>query len=304
MSQTTRTINYTKWGFILGTPIAFLAFVATAATVPEFRCSIDKTAAICSEQRNVELYTQTEEGESLAGVKIQFIAKSAPEVQYTDNNGYAKVKISTKGDVGVYLSKTGYPPQNFTINLENDQSTTRIIRLSKSGQPIIEGSSPISPTPTPTPSPPSTPPSSPSTTSTSPVPSTAATTEVQCEDVSGNGNYVYGYNQLITVGKRTEQPSSRFEITGTQPKSFTCKIIKNSGEIKLAYGLPDNSELNSASVKIYVDGVLKKNLDLGRGKAIRESLDIKGASGYTIDFEVVPKNSTLSGYVYNLLPKL
>ena len=301
MSQNPQKINYTKWAFILGTPIAFMALVATAATVPEFRCTIDKTATICSEQRqNVELYTQTEEGEYLADVKIIFTAKGAPEFQYTDNSGYAKVKIPTKGDVRVNLSKTGYPPQNFTINLENEQTTTRTIRLSKSGQPIIEGSSPISPTLTPTP-----PPSTSTSTSTSPVPPTptATTTEVKCEDVSRNGNNDYDYNNLISVAKRPEQPSSYFQLSASLPKSFACKIINNSGEIKLAYGLPDNSSLTRVSVKIYVDGILRKDLVFGRGQAIRESLDIKGGSGYTINFEVVPKNAEFSGDVYNLLPK-
>lgn len=274
-----------------------MALVATAATVPEFRCSIDKTAAVCSEQRqNVELYTQTEEGEYLAGVKIQFSTQGPPEVKYTENSGYAKVKIPTKGDVHVNLTKAGYPTQNFTINLENDQSTTRIIRLSKSGQPIIEGSSPISPTVTPSPSP------SPSPSSVPPTP-TATTTEVKCEDVSRNGNNDYDYNNLISVAKRPEQPSSYFQLAASLPKSFACKIINNSGEIKLAYGLPDNSSLTRVSVKIYVDGILRKDLVFGRGQAIRESLDIKGASGYTINFEVVPKNAEFSGDVYNLLPK-
>lgn len=300
MSQSSQKINYTKWGFILGTPIAFMALIATAATVPELRCAIDKTAAVCSEQRrDVELYTQTEEGEYLADVKIIFSAKGPPEFKYTDNSGYAKVNIPTKGDVSVNLTKVGYPTQNFTINLENEQSTTRTIRFSKSGQPIIEGLPPISPPSPPPSSSPSSPPSPPR--SSPPSSPLATTTEVQCQDL--NGEPTYDYDRLISVGKRTEQPSSSFKIWGTQPKSFTCKIIKNSGEVKLAYGLPDNSELNRVSVKMYVDGVLKKNLELGRGQAIRESLNITGASGYTIDFEVVPKNSTFSDYVYNLLPK-
>ncbi|MEG4912437.1 hypothetical protein [Microcoleus sp. B7-D4] len=299
MSPTTRTINYTKWGFILGTPIAFFAFVATAATVPEFRCSIDKTAALCSEQRqNIELYTQSEAGEYLADVKIIFTAKGPPETQYTDNNGYVKLRIPTKGDVRVNLSKVGYPTQNFTINLENDQSITRIIRFTKSGQPIIEASSPTSQSPSSLPSPSSS--SSPS--SVPPTP-TATTTEVKCEDVSRNGNNDYDYDNLISVAKRTEQPSSYFQLSASRPKSFACKIINNSGEIKLAYGLPDNSNLTRVSVKIYVDGIIRKDLVFGRGQAIRESLDIKGASGYTINFEVVPKNAEFSGDVYNLLPK-
>lgn len=302
MSQTTRTINYTKWGFILGTPIAFFALVATAATVPEFRCTIDKTAAVCSEKQEIALIIETENGASLSGVKIQFIALFVPEVQYTDNNGYVRVMIPSKGEVRVKLSHRDYPPQDVTINLENDQRKIRNIRLSKSGQAKIEGSSSLLSKVIPTPSPSSSSSSSPSSITVPPTP-TATTTEVKCEDVSRNGNNDYDYNNLISVAKRPEQPSSYFQLAASLPKSFACKIINNSGEIKLAYGLPDNSSLTRVSVKIYVDGILRKDLVFGRGQAIRESLDIKGASGYTINFEVVPKNAEFSGDVYNLLPK-
>lgn len=221
--------------------------------------------------------------------EIQFIAKGAPEVQYTDNNGYAKVGIPSKGDVRVNLSKSGYPAQDFIINLENDQTTTRIIRFSQSGQPKIEPSSPpLSVTPT--------------LPSSSPVglpKSTPITNEFQCEKVYGYS--AENYNRLISVGKRTEEPKSRFFIATSEPSSSTCKIIKNSGEIKLAYGLPDNSSLTRVSVKIYLDGQLRKTFDFGRGQAIRESIDITGASGYTIDFEVVPRNTNVRDYVYRLL---
>ena len=291
MSQNSRKFNYTKWGFILGTPIAFLGAIATAITVPEVRCIIDKNAAVCSEQRQtIELITQTEVGESLAGVKIQFIAKGAPEVQYTDNNGYGKVRIPSKGDVRVNLSKSGYPAQDFTINLENDQTTTRIIRFNQSGQPKIEASS--SPLPT-----------IPSLPSSSPAVSpkyTPITNEFQCEKVYGNS--AENYDNLITIGKRTEEPTSRFGITASYPRSITCKIIKNPGEIKLAYGLPDNSRLTRVSVKIYLDGQLRKTLNFGRGEAIRESIDITGASGYTIDFAVISPKDYSGDYIY-MLPK-
>jgi hypothetical protein len=130
---------------------------------------------------------------------------------------------------------------------------------------------------------------------------TPITNELHCQKMYGTS--ASKYDKLITVGKRTEEPRSRFVVSASKPRSVTCKIIKNSGEIKLAYGLPDNSKLTHVSVKIYVDGVLRKNLDFGRGQAIRESLDVKNASGYTIDFEVVPKNAYFSDYVYNLLPK-
>lgn len=100
--------------------------------------SLCYTPARHNPQKDVELNVQTQTGESLAGVKMQFIAaKGAPEIQYTDSNGYAKVQIPSQGDVRVTLSKEGYPTQDFTINLTSDQSTTRTIRLNQIGQPKV-----------------------------------------------------------------------------------------------------------------------------------------------------------------------
>ncbi|MEG5039053.1 MULTISPECIES: hypothetical protein [unclassified Microcoleus] len=295
MTQKSPKINYTKWAFVLGTPIAFMGLIATVFTVPGFRDIIyPKSATSPEKTQEVELITQTELGEPLDGVRIQFIAVGAPPVKYTDSNGYAKVTISSKGDVSVNLTKAGYPPQNFTINLNNEQKITQTIRFSPSGKPIIDELSPALPTVKPTPSPPFS----------GSGPSTPTATEVKCEDVSKNGNPDYDTDNLISVAKRTEQPSSAFRLSASESKSYACKIINNSGEIKLAYGLPDNSRLSRVSIKIYVDGTLRKDLIFGRGQAIRESLDIKGASEYTIHFEVGPKNAEFSqDSVYNLLPK-
>ncbi|MBD2501171.1 pentapeptide repeat-containing protein [Anabaena azotica] len=130
---------------MIGTPIAIAGTIATVVTVPEFRCSVGlKSEACVVPKAIVELITQKETGEALDGVKIQFISQGAPEVQYTDNNGYAKVILPSKGDVYVNLSKQNYPPQNFTINLENEQTRTRIIKFQQSGKPDVQ---PISSTP-------------------------------------------------------------------------------------------------------------------------------------------------------------
>ena len=125
----------------------------------------------------------------------------------------------------------------------------------------------------------------------------------QCQLISGSP--AYNYDKLITIGKRTEEPKSSFLISYSSPRSITCKIIDNPGEITFAYGLPDNSKLIRVSVKIYVDGELRKTLYFGRGEAIRESIDITGASGYTIDYQVIlPKGSSTAeqDYIY-MLPK-
>ncbi|MEG3862847.1 hypothetical protein [Microcoleus sp. herbarium12] len=138
-----------------------------------------------------------------------------------------------------------------------------------------------------------------------PKPTTRTTEEFRCQLIYGNK--AENSDNLITIGKRTEEPTSRFKIYYSDPRSITCKIINNPGELKLAYGLPDNSKLIRVSVKIYVDGELRKTLDFGRGEAIRESIDITGASGYTIDYKVIlPKEQgfVIGGdyYIY-FLPK-
>lgn len=136
-----------------------------------------------------------------------------------------------------------------------------------------------------------------------PKPTTRTTEGFRCQLMYGNK--AEKFDNLITIGKRTEEPTSRFDIRSSNPRSITCKIINNPGELKLAYGLPDNSNLIRVSVKIYVDGELIKTLDFGRGEAIRESIDITGASGYTIDYKVIlPKNTSLGEFHYiYVLPK-
>ena len=127
-----------KYNQILSILAIIIGVISVGATVPEIRCRISWDSKVCGvTQKEVELITQTSIGESLAGVKIQFIAQGAPEVQYTDNNGYAKVRIPSKGDVRVNLSKSGYPSQNFNINLETEPNISRIIRFDSSDQPEV-----------------------------------------------------------------------------------------------------------------------------------------------------------------------
>ncbi|WP_341527905.1 pentapeptide repeat-containing protein [Nostoc sp. UHCC 0302] len=139
MAQNKKKFNFTKWGFVLGTPIAIAGAIATVVTVPEFRCSVGLKAETCVVPKAVvQLITLKETGEPLDGVRIQFISQGAPEIQWTNNAGYAKVQIPSKGDVDLILSKENYPTQNFTINLENEQTTTRQIRFKASGVPEVK----------------------------------------------------------------------------------------------------------------------------------------------------------------------
>ena len=132
-------VNYKKWSLVIAAISAAAAVAAVVIKFPAVSCASGLNPGACRAQlREAELITQSETGEPLSNVKVQVIAKGAPEVQYTDNNGYIKVQIPSEGDVRVNLTKDGYPSQDFNLNVENSPSTVRIVRFSESGQPDIE----------------------------------------------------------------------------------------------------------------------------------------------------------------------
>jgi hypothetical protein len=161
-----------------------------------------------------------ETGESLSGVKIQFIAKGAPEIHYTDNNGYAKVQIPSRGDVRVNLSKPGHPIQDFTINLANEQDTVRIIRFTQSGQPEVQPVSSLPPSPTPDPSP-----IPPSSVIPKPIPSPTSSSSSSQEQEG----FLF---QLVDCDKRSDQLFvCDLEIKNLQENSRELTLSTNGSRI-------------------------------------------------------------------------
>jgi Carboxypeptidase regulatory-like domain len=139
--QTTKnkkTINYTKWAFLLGTPIALISALAALIVVPEIRCSVGWKASCPVQKQPISIVMQDESGTVISGVRVQVISQGIPEVQTTDNNGFVQVQIPNKGIIVVNISKVGYPTQNITIDLENEQSTTRRVTLGKSGSVQVQ----------------------------------------------------------------------------------------------------------------------------------------------------------------------
>jgi Carboxypeptidase regulatory-like domain len=133
-----KAINYTKWAFFLGTPITLISALAAVIVVPEIRCSIGWKASCPIQKQPISIIIQDESGTVIPGVRVQVISQGIPEVQTTDNNGLVQVQIPNKGIIVVNISKVGYPTQNITIDLENEQSTTRIVTLSKSGSVQVQ----------------------------------------------------------------------------------------------------------------------------------------------------------------------
>jgi hypothetical protein len=244
MSKSPKKFNYTKWSFIIGSLTAIAGAIATVIAVPDIGCKVGWNSAACVVPRQeIDLITQSETGESLAGVKIQFIAKGAPEVQFTDSNGYAKVQIPSEGDVRINLSKTGYPVQDFIINLENAQSTVRVIRFSSSGQPEVQE---VETTPTPIATPTLT-----LTPTTTPTPTANLPNQANVQDFLFvlEGCYRSGQNidcQLVINNQGEDR--RKLELFGNNGTSNTQCVIFADGNryVAGATELADQSGINVA----------------------------------------------------------
>lgn len=221
MSRNPKGINYGKWSVILGIPIALFGSIAAIVAVPDIGCRVGLNLPSCAVPlKEVELFTQAETGEFLAGVKIQFMAKGAPEFQYSDNNGYAKVQIPSRGDVRVNLNKAGYPVQEFSINLENPQPPVRLIRFSQSGQPKVEqvASTPVPVPPVPSPIP---------TTSPTPTPSANSPTTTSTQSYEGI------LFQLKGCRKENETLKCEFLVTDQKQNRTLYMYAKSSNSSRI-----------------------------------------------------------------------
>jgi hypothetical protein len=122
--------------------------------------------------------------------------------------------------------------------------------------------------------------------------------------ISANGNYPEVINRdsldsTISVGRRPFRVFRRFNLLGYNA-SFqgTCRILRHpsSEKVRVGFGIPDNSNLGSARVSIYVDGQEKASGVLVTGQARAFTADIAGASSYAV--VVKPLNG--DGYIYSI----
>ncbi len=146
MTKNNKKINYSLLSIVVAITGVVIAALANYKKIIEIFIPIPIS-------KEVKLYSLAESGEPLAGVKVFVVGDGAPENQYTDSNGYVKLKISSQGDVRVKLSKKDCPSKDLIINLDNDQNIVREIRFDKSCQteirsiPISSKSSPSTPSP-------------------------------------------------------------------------------------------------------------------------------------------------------------
>lgn len=279
-----------KWTIYLGILISIIA-IGASVTTPEVRKVFGIETNQSSndyEMKEVELTVQTDSKEPLLDVNVEFKSQGPPGTIFTDSNGYAKIKIPTTTDVQVTLRKEGFTTNSYVIDLKKDPILTRTYMLKKTSS-LTSQTSPDQPASVPTPAA--------TEASLTPFSPPSAKLEVECKPFLF---YPDGeYKDIISVANKAEQPLSRFFVNKDVAKSLVCKIQQNSDHLLIAYGLPDDSVLNRILVKVYVDGNLRKSVNVSRGQALREKIDVKGASGYKLEFSM-PDKSNNGDYVYTL----
>lgn len=286
-----------KWNIYIGSLTIILSIIAIAVAVatPEVRCRLGLETNQCpkdSEMKKVDLIVQNESQQPLSSVNVEFKSQGPLEPVLTDANGYAQINIPSTTDVQITLRKDGFETISYRIDLKKDTGLTRTYRLKSTSSSTTptppDGPTALSPSPTP---------GEPSPTPLSPI--SAKPPKVECKTFGGTLASEGEYTEIIPVADKAEKPVSRLYVTSNNPRLVVCQIQKSFGKLPLAYALPENSELDSIVAKVYIDGKLLKNIDLNRGQAWREKIDIKDASTYKLEFSVSDK-SDKSDYIYAL----
>ena len=132
MQYITKKSKYTLAFILL---ISIPMFIITSCTTTQNKeRQIDSVEPIVKQEKLFEFTTETKSGVPLKDVIVTVNASGAPEIAYSDENGYVKVKIPSEGDVRINLKKEGYETQTITVNLNTQQSINRRYRLREINQ--------------------------------------------------------------------------------------------------------------------------------------------------------------------------
>jgi hypothetical protein len=111
----------------------FLVFVAIGLAVAGLLNFSDLFSAFNKEKMNelieVQLLVETAESQPISNVEVRFTTKGAPDTKYTNTSGYAQIKIPSRDDVDITLTKEGYETLTETINLKTDPDRNKKFRL-------------------------------------------------------------------------------------------------------------------------------------------------------------------------------
>ncbi len=276
-----------RLSFIIASILIPTTAIIVGLTNKEIRCfaRLDAEEVCQSNFIEADLIVQSDKLQPIEGANVQFILKGV-EARKTDSNGYVRIRIPSRKDVEVVLSKEGFQTIHQVINLAVDSQRTRIYQLNA----VSSQSSPSSPNPS----------NSPSVTDSS-LPSPSDIDSVPSSSFSASCTLVKGYaaqqtSEDISVGLRPIKPASTFLITKDAPRSVACRITQNSGVLKSTFAIPDNSTLLKVAIKFYLNGQFVKSLDLARGEVKAINLDTSKSDSYAVSYEVIASNN--ADYIY------
>jgi hypothetical protein len=109
--------------------------IFTAITNQEIRCflSLDSGQVCLSGFTKVKLVVRNKKYEPIQGVEVRFLAQGAPDVKYTDSNGFSDIQIPSREDIEITLLKDGFETLNQVVNVGNSpDDRTRTFQLKES----------------------------------------------------------------------------------------------------------------------------------------------------------------------------
>ena len=137
--------------------IAAVIGIAASIAAPEIRCRLRLNSdPICSSEFvKVKLVVRDKKYEPIQGVEVRFLAQGAPDVKYTDSNGFSDIQIPAREDIEVTLIQDGFEPLNQVVNVGNSpDDRTRTFQLKETSledqptpDPLISDVSPTIPAP-------------------------------------------------------------------------------------------------------------------------------------------------------------
>jgi hypothetical protein len=121
----------------------------------------------------------------------------------------------------------------------------------------------------------------------------------KCVKVDGEGSYAIGQDEsesTVSVGRNALKVWGKVYISPRTPYGETCSVeVHPSDEkIRLAFAIPDNSNLDNMRISIYVDGQQRISKIISRSQVGRYTIDITGANSYA--YTLQPLNG--DGRVY------
>ncbi|WP_414754236.1 hypothetical protein [Anabaena sp. CCY 9910] len=118
--------------FVIVSFLILITAIITAITNQKLRCffKLDSGQICLSGFVEVKLVVRNKKYQPIQNVEVRFLSQGAPDVKYTDSNGFSAIQIPERKDIEITLIKDGFETLNQVVNVENSyDDRTRIFQL-------------------------------------------------------------------------------------------------------------------------------------------------------------------------------